>query len=176
MSVPYDKWGKDIDNEYIYDKNGDRIGYIADTTNSVMEPRIAPTTKKEVLQEIDAWRNDDGTYGDDDTAMYIAYKDGTFVDLSELDGKAYKKSGICGVSFSGPDDEFVWGGEMHNGKLSLWKTWSEDGESGQANSHAYWEEVGLYKIRQRVTFNNPDGRGGWKTKYETIRRSTVKRK
>lgn len=47
MSVPYDKWGKDIDHEYIYDKNGDRIGYIADTTNSVMEPRIAPTTKKD---------------------------------------------------------------------------------------------------------------------------------
>lgn len=174
-TVAYDKWGKMID-EDIIDKNGDKVGYIRDEYVYTSEPDIRPVTKKDVLSDIDGWRNDDGTYGDNDTSISLAYKDGTFVDVDNLDGKAYKKTGIVGASISTGDYEMVWGGEVNKktGKIEPWQTWSEDGKSGATNSYSGWKTTGQYKVRRKVTFNNPNGKGGYKTKYETLRKSTVK--
>lgn len=109
MNVPYDRWGKMI-SEDIRDDDGTIIGSIEDVERYVTEDYVEPTTKKAVLADIDAWRNDDGTYGDNDVAIYLAYNDGKFVDVKDLDGKAYKKTGIVGASISTGDYEMVWGG------------------------------------------------------------------
>ena len=173
-TVPYDEWGQDILMQDVYDKDGNVIGHISDEMRWVSEPDVRPTTKKEVLSDIDGWRNDDGTYGDEDTAIYLAYKDGSFVDVSELNGKAYKKSGIVGASISTGDYEMVWGGEMHNGVLRPWKTWSPDGEGGASNSYSGYKTTGVWKERVKTTYNNPNGRGGYKVVHKTIRKSTIK--
>ena len=73
MNVPYDRWGEMIYEE-ILDKDGAVIGRIEDEERYVTEDYVEPTTKKSVLADIDAWRNDDGTYGDNDVAIYLAYK------------------------------------------------------------------------------------------------------
>lgn len=175
--VKYEDWGtfkSGADVELLYDENGSMIGKIEDEWRYINEPDIHPVTKKEVLEDIDAWRMDDGTYGDQDTKIYLAYKDGTFVDADDLNGKAYKKSGIVGASISTGDYEMVWGGEMKNGVLQPWETWSEDGESGYRNSYSGYKAVGEYKARVKTTYNNPNGKGGYKTIRETLQQSTVK--
>ena len=180
MNVPFDEWGQMINHEEIIDKNGDRIGYIQDEYAYNYEPDIHPVTKKDVLSEIDAWRNDDGTYGDEDTAIYLAYKDGTFVDTDDLNGKAYKKTGIVGASISTGDFEMVWGGEVgRDGEVHPWETWvspsdMDAGERGHSNSYSGYKATSYYKKRTRVTFNTPNGRGGYKTVRETVRKSTTK--
>lgn len=177
MNVPYDKWGKMVD-EHIYDKDGAMIGYIEDREVFEYEPVVEAITKKQALQAVDDWRMDDGTYGDKDTAIYFAYQDGTFVDAADLNGKAYKKTGLIGVSLSGADDEFVWGGEMYKGEFRAWKTWSEDGESGHSNSHAYHKAVGVYKIRTKVItqpYQTKSGDTQYRTVRTKIRQSQVKK-
>lgn len=172
--VPYDKWGPEKD-EDIYDSDGNHIGRVEDRTVFINEPDVRPVTKAEVLKDIDNWRNDDGTYGDEDTAIYLAYKDGTFVDASDLNGKAYKKTGIVGASISTADYEMVWGGEMKNGSLQMWETWSPDGGSGKHNSYSGYKTVGSYRERVETTYNNPNGKGGYTARRRVIRRSTVHR-
>ena len=93
MGVPYDRWGQMISKE-VRDEDGTVIGYIEDVERYVYEDYVEPVTKQAVLDDIDAWRNDDGTYGDNDVSINLAYKDGTFVDVNSLDGKTYKKTGI----------------------------------------------------------------------------------
>ena len=70
MNVPYDRWGKMI-SEDIRDDDGTIIGSIEDVERYVTEDYVEPTTKKAVLADIDAWRNDDGTYGDNDVAILL---------------------------------------------------------------------------------------------------------
>lgn len=174
-TVAYDSWGKMIDNQQIRNKDGDVVGYISDRDVFVYEPDIHPVTKKEVLNDIDGWRGDDGYYGDQDTSVAFAYKDGSFVTGEDLNGKAYKKTGLIGASISTPDYEMVWGGNINRrtGEFQPWETWSEDGESGHTNSYSGYKATGIYRVRTKVTFDNPDGRGGYKPVYETIRQSTV---
>ena len=176
MSVPYDKWGDDWKawDHPVYDSEGNKIGVIEDRIVYIQEEDIRPATKKEVLADIDGWRMDDGTYGDEDTKICFAYKDGTFVSADDLNGKAYKKTGLVGVSISTGDYEMVWGGEMHNGSVRPWQTWSPDGESGHSNSYSGYKATGAYKERVRITYNNPGPNGTYKTKREVIRRSTTK--
>ena len=174
MNVPYEEWGKMVDKP-IKDKDGNTIGYIEDRDVYVSEPDYRTVTKKDVLNDIDGWRNDDGTYGDEDTAIYFAYKDGTFVDADDLNGKKYKTTGLVGVSISTADYEMVWGGEIgRDGKLHQWETWSEDGESGRANSYSGYKAVAVYKERVKTTYNNPNGKGGYKAVRKVIRRSKQK--
>ena len=180
MNVPYDRWGKMI-SEDIRDDDGTIIGSIEDVERYVTEDYVEPTTKKAVLADIDAWRNDDGTYGDNDVAIYLAYNDGKFVDVKDLDGKAYKKTGIVGASISTGDYEMVWGGEINSktGKLNMWKTWSEDGESGHTNSISGARAVGSYKVRIKTTYEPYYNKYHETTMYrqvkETIRKSEVKK-
>lgn len=175
MNVPYDHWGEMI-NEDIRDKDGTIIGNIEDVERFIYEDYVEPTTKKAVLADIDAWRNDDGTYGDNDVSIYLAYNDGTFVDVKDLDGKAYKKSGIIGASISTGDYEMVWGGEISKktGKMQMWKTWSEDGESGHTNSLAGARRVGSYKERVKTVSEPYYNKHHKTTMYRQVR--TVIRK
>ena len=176
MNVPFDKWGREVNDEPVYDKEGNTVGYISDELRSITEEYTEEVTKKQVLEDIDAWRMDDGTYGDDDVAIYLAYKDGTFVDVKDLNGKAYKKTGIIGASISTGDYQMVWGGEItKKGDFVEWQTWSPDGESGESNSISGYKTVGVYRQRVKTTFNNPNGRGGYKTKREVLRKSKVKK-
>ena len=180
MNVPYDRWGKMIFEE-ILDKDGAVIGSIEDAERFVTEDYVEPTTKKAVLADIDAWRNDDGTYGDNDVSILLAYQDGTFVDVKELNGKAYKKTGIIGASISTGDYEMVWGGEINKktGKKEMWQTWSEDGESGHSNSISGAKQVGSYKVRVKTTFepyyNKIYGTTTYRQVKTIIRQSEVKK-
>lgn len=180
MNVPYDRWGPMIDKE-VRDEDGTIIGYIEDVERSVYEDYVESVTKKDVLSDIDMWRNDDGTYGDNDVSINLAYKDGTFVDVNALDGKAYKKTGIIGASISTGDYEMVWGGEINKktGKFLPWQTWSEDGESGYSNSMVGAKAVGSYKVRIKVTqepyYNRHYEQTMYRTVRKTIRQSKVKR-
>lgn len=183
--VSYDRWGAMIHDQPIYetDADGNRtiIGYINDENYYVYDNDVQTITKKRILSDIDDWRMDDGTYGDEDTSILIAYKDGTVVDANDLNGKAYKKSGIIGASLSTADFEEVWGGSINRrtGKMDTWTTsvWDDNGDiiSEVSNSYNGYKAVGTYKMRTRTTYNNPNGRGGYKTKHEIIRRSTVKK-
>ena len=82
-----------------------------------------------------------------------------------------------GVSISTADDEAVWGGEYHfinYGKgyeFREWKTWSEDGESGKANSYLGYRTKAHWKERVRVTYM-PDEKGRAKRKSVVLARST----
>lgn len=176
MNVPFDSWGTVINHKPIKDKDGNTIGYINDEVRADMEEDIRPTTKKEVLRFIDDWRDDDGTWSDDDMRGYISYKDGSFVDVSDLNGKNYKKQGIVGAYISTPDYEAAWGEEYNSGKRKFepLQTWSEDGESGRSNTYSGYKSTSMYRVRVKTTYNNPDGKGGYRTKTEVIRRSTKK--
>ena len=178
MNVPYDEWGVPINFEPIYetvDGEKTQIGYIEDDIRYEQVEDIHPVTKKQVLDDINAWRNDDGTYGDEDTAIYLAYKDGTFVDTDDLNGKAFKKTGIVGASISTGDYEMVWGGEIgRDGTLHPWKTWSID-DTGVSNSYSGYKPVAKWRIRTRVTHNNKRENGTYYTKREIIRQSARKK-
>ena len=176
MNVPYDSWGKMIDKE-VRDEDGTIIGYIEDFERLEYQDYVEPVTKKAVLADIDGWRNDDGTYGDNDVSINFAYKDGSFVSADELDGKAYKKTGLVGVSISTGDYEMVWGGDIDKktGKLRMWQTWSEDGESGHTNSMAGAKAVGAYKVRIKTTQEPYQTKSG-DTRYRTVRKVLRKSK
>lgn len=175
--VAYDKWGEEINFQEIRDKDGTIIGYVHDETRYVSEPEIRTVSKQEILADIDAWRDDDGYYGDADTAVYFAYKDGSFITADDLDGKKYKKAGLVGASISTGDYQMVWGGEVDKktGKVVPWTTNEFDDNAnpipGHSNSYSGYKTVGKYKVRVRETYNNPNGKGGYKTKREIIRRS-----
>lgn len=179
MNVPYDEWGEEVRYDPIYgevDGIDSLIGWYEDRKVFDYEEDIRPVTKKEVLEDINAWRMDDGTYGDDDVAIYIAYKDGTVVGKDDLDGKAYKKTGIVGASISTGDYEMVWGGEIgRDGELHQWKTWNpDDDEAGHANSYSGYKAVSSYWIRNKVITTNRRKNGTFYTTYERVRQSTKK--
>lgn len=173
--IDYDKWGKMVD-ETLRDKDGTVIGRIWDEYQYDKVEDIKPITKKEILDDIDAYRNDDGKYGwgDGDVAIYVAYDDGKFVNVTELEGKAYKKKGIIGASISTPDYESVWGGEINKktGKKEMWQTWSEDGNSGHQNSYSGYKTVSQRIVRRKrvsVKTTRKDGTIYYKPTYSTLR-------
>lgn len=182
MAVPYDEWGPMID-ETLRRVGDDGItevyGSIRDDTVYNMERDYHTTTKKELLADIEAWRMDDGSYGDDDTHIYIAYEDGsTWSSTDDHGGKPFKKRGIIGMSLSTGDYEEVWGedwvGRGWERRRTPMKT-SEDpetGEPGRSNTYAGYKPVSKYKIRTRVTYE-PDARGRMRPKRERLRQSTT---
>lgn len=184
MNVPYDKWGKMIDHESIPDKTGENfeLGYINDEFRYTQEPFDEPITKKEILDVVESWKMDDGTYGTGDEAIYLAYKDGTFLDLTDSETGNYKKSGIVGVSVSTSDDEYVWGGEVNKktGKVEPWTTWvspydEAEGKVGKSNTHSGYKTTGQYIVRIKTTWKGTQtSNGGWRPKHEIIRKSAVR--
>lgn len=184
MDVPIDEWGpmldgvdiSTLDPEDPEDTRPIHFGTIEDETRYVMEPLYLPVTKKSILEEVDAWRNDDGTYGDEDTHIGIAYKDGSYVSLNDdLDGKPYKKSGIVGVHVSGADSESVWGGEVNpkTGVLTPYETWEPDGSKGHSNSTSTYKATGTYKVRM-MRYVVDRGNGTTRPATKIIGRSTVR--
>lgn len=184
MAVPYDEWGPMIDEEFTYTmSNGevDEHGRLEDRIVYDMARDFQPTTRKGLLADIEAFRNDDGTYGDDDIAIFIAYEDGSSWSnqFSNTASKPFKKRGIIGLSLSTPDYEEVWGEDWtggrwaHERKRVPMRTAEdpETGEPGRANSYAGYKAVSKYRVRTRITVE-PNGRGGYRQKRETIRRST----
>lgn len=169
--VPYDEWGREINIKKY--KNG----YIEDVLRSDQEPDIRRVTKKDVLDDIDAWRNDDGTYGDNDVKIYLAYKNGDVVDADDLDGKPYKKAGLTGASISTGDYEMVWGGETNKrtGEVNKWQTWSEDGESGKSNSYSGYKTVAVWRERVYTHYEPRENGKGYRAVREVLRRSTKKK-
>ena len=113
MNVPYDEWGVRVDSEPIYEDREDGrwvIGSINDVQEVEWEPYVENVTKKDLLGDIEAWKNDDGTYGTGDEAFYITYENGNTLDLT--DGQPHKrwsKQGIIGVFYSDSDTSAVWG-------------------------------------------------------------------
>lgn len=179
MHVPYDEWGEPVSYDQIYGEiDGERamIGWYEDRQVYDYVEDIRPVTKKDVLDDINAWRNDDGTYGDDDVTVMVAYKDGSVVSDDELNGKAFKKSGIVGASISTADYEMVWGGEIgRDGNLHQWKTHDSNGdERGPGNSYAGYKAVSVYWIRNKVMTTNRRANGTFYTTYERVRQSTKK--
>ena len=192
MNVDWNKWGEVLDwgqHKEIIETGDDGIptvvGYIGDELRYITEPEERPITKKEIMAEIEGWKNDDGTYGDDDTHITIAYDDGTFF-ANDMSGGNYrekmKKTGIIGASLSTADYEMVWGGEMNRktGQIEPYKTWvspydEEEGREGKSNSYSGYKTVGMYRVRVKTTYNNKYPNGRSYTKHEIIRKSKVKK-
>ena len=90
--VPIDKWKAQESKDVYAIIDGEKVlvGQEEDVDRWETEPYTEPISKKAILQMVDDWRMDDGTYGDEDTKIYFAYEDGTFVDADDLNGKRYK--------------------------------------------------------------------------------------
>ena len=190
MNVDWDKWGKVLEGldaieiiEKIYGMDT-VVGYIEDEMRYVTAPDEHPITRAEIMREIAGWQNDDGTYGDEDTSIFIAYDDGTFFSNNITPGGEYreklKKTGVIGASLSTGDYEMVWGGERDRaGNIQLYKTGTSYDESegigGKSNSYFGYKTVGQYRVRVKKTFNNHYPNGRRYTKYETIRKSKVRK-
>lgn len=171
--IPYEDWKET--REEIVDEDGNLVGVIEDERVYSYEPDIHPITKKDIIAEINSYRDDDGRYGDEDVSVGFAYEDGTVITGEDLDGKAFKRKGLIGAWISTPDNESVWGEEVHQGRRVPVQSWSEDGESGHTNSYVGYRTAGVRYRRIKTTFNNPDGKGGYKTIREVIAESTERR-
>lgn len=189
MSVDWDKWGKVLDGidakQIIKKVDGidTVVGYIKDEMRYVTAPDEHPITRADIMREIAGWQNDDGTYGDDDTSIFIAYDDGTFFSNNMKPGGVYreklKKTGVIGASLSTGDYEMVWGGERNRaGNIQPYKTGTpydeSEGIGGKSNSYFGYKTVGQYRVRVKTTYPKlPNGRYG--TKHEIIRKSKVRK-
>lgn len=180
MEVPYDSWGETISIRSVGDN-----AYIEDETRYVQVPEVIQTNKKMLLADIDAWRNDDGTYGDENTSFAIAYDDGSVVFPSDFEPghKKYKRSGIVGVAVSTGDYEEVWGGEWRRNRetgrwgLDPYTTTGHDDypdTAGLKNTYVGMKATGRYKVRVKTTYERNPITGRTTTKREIIRRSTIK--
>lgn len=190
MNVDWDKWGKVLDGgdfQWVYDKDGNVIGDIRDELRFTSVPEEHTVTRAEVMREISGWKNDDGTYGDDDVKIFVAYEDGTFFD-SEIAGgrnnyrEKLSNKKVIGASISTPDYEMVWGGEYRwkNGQKQLvkWTTHSTDengNDTGKSDTYSGFRTTGQYRVRVKTTYNEtfPDGRP--RVRKITIRKSKVKK-
>lgn len=177
MNVPYESWGKEISNQEIRDDSGSIIGYIDDETLYITEPDITPISKKQMLDDIKAYKNDDGTYGDNDTFIYATYEDGST--WSNDDKTKFKKSGIIGLAVSTGDYQSAWGedfvGSGRNKRRVPMTTSATDEVPELSNSYVGYKTTGAYKQRVKTTYNNWDEkRQKYYTKREILRKSTVK--
>ena len=192
MNVDWDKWGKVLDwgdAIQIIEKGEDGIdtivGTIRDEIRYITQPDERTITRAEIMRDISGWQNDDGTYGDDDTTIFIAYDDGTFFDSNYpmKSGKyrdKLKKTGVIGASISTPDYEMVWGGERNRaGRIEPYKTGTpydeSEGIGGKSNSYFGYKTVGKYRVRVKTTYNNKLPNGRYATKREVIRKSKVRK-
>lgn len=181
MNVPFEEWGEMQGLQTIKDENGTIIGWTEDQYRHETEPVHRPVTKKEMLSEIDAWKNDDGTYGTGDEAIYVAYKNGKFVNLTELEpGEKWSKSNISGISISTGDYDMVWGGEYirpryGNPRFEPYRTneWDSNGNpiEGYENSYSGYRTSAEWKVRVKETYYK-DEKGRNRTRREIIRQST----
>lgn len=182
MNIPYDEWQHEED-KHTGRPAGDRPYdvYERDTTRYIMDKDIRKATKKSTLEDVENWKNDDGTYGTGDEAIYIIYDNGKFLNLT--DGEVHNrwsKQGIRGISISTGDYEQVWGEEYYP-KEQEWKplrTHEFDDNAnpieGYANSYSGYKATGAYKVREEETvFLNDKDR--WQRRYRTLRMSTVKK-
>ena len=188
MNVDFDKWGKPLDGldaKEVRDKDGTIIGYTHDEMRFTSVPEERTVTRAEVMKDISNWRNDDGSYGDDDTKIFIAYEDGTFFDSDNAVKKGdyrdkLKKTGVIGASISTTDYEMVWGGEYRwkNGKKELvpWTTHDTDGVSGKSNTYSGYKITGMYRVRVKTTYNEKFPNGRPRTRKQIIRKSKVSTK
>lgn len=115
MNVPINEWGEMWDSYDHRVMDGDTIiGTIEDKYFYDREPDIRKITKSKALDELDAWKNDDGTYGagDGDESIYVIYDDGRYFNLTDGEPhKRWSKQGIKGISISTADYEIAWGEE-----------------------------------------------------------------
>lgn len=172
---------------------------VYDRTHNVMEKDYHKVDKTEVMKDIEGWKNDDGTYGTGDEAIYVAYEDGKVVALHELDpGEKWSKQGICGLRISTGDYEMVWGGEWIRPKYEKprfepYETSEFDSNGndipGKQNSYSGYKLVGTYKERvleqdsmkvqtnktgrDRYLFDKNETRFREKTTREVLQRSTI---
>lgn len=192
MNVDWDKWGKVLDwgdSIEIREKGEDGIdtivGRIRDEIRYITQPDEHPVTRAEIMREIAGWQNDDGTYGDDDTSIFIAYDDGTFFSSSYpiKEGKyrdKLKKTGVIGATLSTPDYEMVWGGERNRaGRIEPYQTSTpydeSEGIGGKSNSYFGYKTVGEYRVRVKTIYNHKLPNGRYTTKREVIRKSKVRK-
>lgn len=172
MDVPYDEWGEEMRIKDL--GNG---SWMEDRTRFIEEERMEKATKKMVLEFIDSWRDDDGYWTDDDMAGYIAYANGNFIDVKDLNGKNYPKSGIIGAYYGDASQSAAWGDEWAGSGQSRRRTpmtisVGED-NTEYSNTHQYWEATGAYRERVKTTYYR-DEQGHGRVKHEVVRRSTVK--
>lgn len=188
MNVDWDKWGKVLGNgEWIpITEMGEDgipvvIGHIHDELRFDYELDEHKITKAEIMDEISGWKNDDGTYGDEDTSIFIAYDDGTFFANDMKPGGKYrdklKKTGVIGATISTGDFEMVWGGERDRaGNIQPYTTWvspydEAEGRTGKSNSYSGYKAVSQWRERVRTVYNHKLPNGRVVPKHETIRRS-----
>lgn len=176
MAVPYDNWGKEVREEL---RNSDGVyGYIEDENVYLSEPDISRITKKQILDDIEGYRNDDGTYGDNDVGIFITYKDGSTYWNDNAEG-GFKKSGIIGVSVSTPDYQAAWGedfvGSGGDKRRVPMTTSALDGVPELSNSYVGYKTTGVYKQRVKTTYNNwNEKKQRYEVKREIVRKSKVK--
>lgn len=177
MNVPYDKWGREIEYELILDEDGKPIGHYQDAIRYVQADDVRTITKKEILEEVSGWKKDDGTYGDEegDVNIYIQYKNGKLLHLTDTKRTTFSRSGIIGVSVTTADYDMVWGHEMMKvGTLVPFESsWLSGGSKSYTNSYAGRKTIGEYKVREKVIYN-PYKNGNVKQVTHIVRKSTVK--
>lgn len=190
MAIPYDQWTPDPrgqwearnqSKEEHYDAEDPYVTYEYDETRYVKAPDVRKTTKKSTLAEVEAWKDDEGYYGDSsgDQSILIFYEDGRMLDLTDGEKhKKWSKQGIIGISVNTADYEQVWGYELHKGELVPLETHEFDEHDnlvpGYTNSYSGEQITGKYKVRVRETTYLDKKWGRWRTKYDTLKKSTVK--
>lgn len=181
MNIPYDQWKHEEDKHTARGTEKPYDVYERDETRYIHEKDIRKVTKKSTMEEVEVWRNDDGTYGTGDESIYIFYDNGKFVDLT--DGEVHErwsKQGVRGISISTGDYQQVWGEEYYP-KTKEWKPiqtdeFDEDSNpiDGYSNSYSGYKATGVYNVRQQETIFLND-RNRWEKKYTTLKMSTVHR-
>lgn len=182
MNVPIEKWGTFLngaDMQMLRDENGTIIGNIQDHYRWETEPVHRTITKKEALNDLEGWKNDDGTYGTGDEAIYIAYNDGRFLNLTDGDEhKRWSKQGIAGISISTGDYEMVWGGELNKrtGQIESYTTYEFDSNAnpiaGYKNSYSGYRTTAEWYERVKEVYGFDEKRGRGTVTRTVLRRST----
>lgn len=184
--VPFEKWGEMKENGFkdrkpVYDENGEEVGteFIEDRTAFVQVPIVQEATVSQVVKDINGWKMDDGTYGDDDTVMGVYYANGDYIDSRDDNfGKKFAKNKrqIVGAVISTPDYEAA------AGKVKTRNGWedmetSEAGGKQYSNAYVSYVAVGQYKVRTKTTYLSGDYAKKHNKRtvtHERIRQSTVK--
>ncbi len=188
-TVPFDKWGKDITNGYenrkpIYDEKGNEVGaeFVEDRTAYVQVPFIQEATVSQVVRDINGWKNDDGTYGNEDAVMGVFYSNGDHITSQDDNfGRRFAKNkrDIVGAYISTGDYEAV-AGQEYNGRARGWTAIETTSDlQGRSYNNAYfgYEVVGMYKVRTKTTYLEDTYAREHKKRTvtnEVIRRSAVK--
>lgn len=184
-NIPYKDWKHQEDRkDDHYDASTPYSIYEHDEKHYVREKDIRKVGKKDTIEEVEAWKNDDGTYGtgNGDESIYVIYDDGSYEELTDGEThRGWKSKNIKGISISTGDYMQVWG-EEYNSKTKEWtplETYEFDDNAnpiqGYSNSYSGGKFTGEYnaRIRRTTTFNKERNR--WDTKYETTAMSTVQR-